>query len=207
MIATISDVLLPRTVREAQVFVIILLLTGVYTIYFLTYEPNMSTIPSPRFVTRTPTTTPLTPKIKDSRRNTIFHGYEKVQAYMAEFFINQADDNVLARDADPVFVSGASSNHAQESIRMFKSFNKIVRVTRPKAKFIFYDLGLNADEQEQVFRRKKLVIRLANAGGLAGWRAGGLAGGRAEQACPPSNSISFHQIFMKLGQKLYLDNI
>ncbi|KAH3861641.1 hypothetical protein DPMN_024575 [Dreissena polymorpha] len=28
----------------------------------------------------------------------------------------------------------------------------------------------------QVFRRKKLVIRLANAGGLAGWLAGGLAG-------------------------------
>ncbi|KAH3878580.1 hypothetical protein DPMN_002477 [Dreissena polymorpha] len=31
-----------------------------------------------------------------------------------------------------------------------------------------------------VFRRKKLVIRLANAGGLAGWLAGGLAGGLAE---------------------------
>ncbi|KAH3885765.1 hypothetical protein DPMN_009763 [Dreissena polymorpha] len=31
----------------------------------------------------------------------------------------------------------------------------------------------------QVFRRKKLVIRLANAGGLAGWRAGWRAGGLA----------------------------
>ncbi|KAH3721728.1 hypothetical protein DPMN_064676 [Dreissena polymorpha] len=31
-----------------------------------------------------------------------------------------------------------------------------------------------------VFRRKKLVIRLANAGGLAGWRAGWLAAGLAE---------------------------
>ncbi|KAH3837502.1 hypothetical protein DPMN_110893, partial [Dreissena polymorpha] len=31
----------------------------------------------------------------------------------------------------------------------------------------------------QVFRRKKLVIRLANAGGRAGGRAGGLAGWRA----------------------------
>ncbi|KAH3821271.1 hypothetical protein DPMN_123034 [Dreissena polymorpha] len=30
-----------------------------------------------------------------------------------------------------------------------------------------------------VFRRKKLVIRLANAGGLAGWLAGWLAGGLA----------------------------
>ncbi|KAH3788882.1 hypothetical protein DPMN_167045 [Dreissena polymorpha] len=31
----------------------------------------------------------------------------------------------------------------------------------------------------QVFRRKKLVIRLANAGGLAGWLAGWLPGGLA----------------------------
>ncbi|KAH3810896.1 hypothetical protein DPMN_139295 [Dreissena polymorpha] len=31
----------------------------------------------------------------------------------------------------------------------------------------------------QVFRRKKLVIRLANAGGLAGWLAGWRAGGLA----------------------------
>ncbi|KAH3703198.1 hypothetical protein DPMN_078229 [Dreissena polymorpha] len=30
--------------------------------------------------------------------------------------------------------------------------------------------------RSKVFRRKKLVIRLANAGGLAGWLAGGLAG-------------------------------
>ncbi|KAH3880455.1 hypothetical protein DPMN_004369 [Dreissena polymorpha] len=29
----------------------------------------------------------------------------------------------------------------------------------------------------KVFRRKKLVIRLANAGGLAGWLAGWRAGG------------------------------
>jgi hypothetical protein len=65
-------------------------------------------------------------------------------------FINPPDVNALASDADPVFVSGASSNHAHESIRMFKSFNKIVRVLRPKAKFIFYDLGLKEDEQEQV---------------------------------------------------------
>ncbi|KAH3803382.1 hypothetical protein DPMN_131640 [Dreissena polymorpha] len=36
----------------------------------------------------------------------------------------------------------------------------------------------DADFADQVFRRKKLVIRLANAGGLAGWRAGWLAGWR-----------------------------
>ncbi|KAH3882957.1 hypothetical protein DPMN_006904 [Dreissena polymorpha] len=36
----------------------------------------------------------------------------------------------------------------------------------------------------QVFRRKKLVIRLANAGGLAGWRAGWLAGWRNKLRVP-----------------------
>ena len=70
--------------------------------------------------------------------------------YLSELFTNLKDVNDLVSDADPVFVSGASSNHLLESIAMFKSLNKIVRSERPNTKFIFYDLGLKTDEQEQV---------------------------------------------------------
>ncbi len=43
----------------------------------------------------------------------------------------------------------------------------------------------------QVFRRKELVIRLANAGGLAG--------GRAEQACPGHNYVVHCHILKSFG--------
>ncbi|KAH3831258.1 hypothetical protein DPMN_104520 [Dreissena polymorpha] len=41
----------------------------------------------------------------------------------------------------------------------------------------------------QVLRRKKLVVRLANVGGQAGGLSVGWFGGRAEQACPGHNFV------------------
>ncbi|KAH3851604.1 hypothetical protein DPMN_094086 [Dreissena polymorpha] len=59
-------------------------------------------------------------------------------------------------------------------------------VSHGKIMFVHLSQMVKGYLRPQVFRRKKLVIRLANAGGLAGWlagwRAGWRAGGRAEQA-------------------------
>ncbi|KAH3870290.1 hypothetical protein DPMN_033472 [Dreissena polymorpha] len=49
-----------------------------------------------------------------------------------------------------------------------------------------------------VFRRKKLVIRLANAGGLAGWLAGWLAGGRNKLPVRTAKSQLYVPSFVSL---------
>ncbi|XP_052281147.1 uncharacterized protein LOC127878658 [Dreissena polymorpha] len=78
--------------------------------------------------------------INDSRRNTFFNDYVKVQHYLDDLFGSMADINALSKDADPVFISDASSNHFRESMDMFNNFNSVVRKMKPNLRMIFYDL-------------------------------------------------------------------
>ncbi|XP_052238581.1 uncharacterized protein LOC127849867 [Dreissena polymorpha] len=93
---------------------------------------------------------PCSGTINDSRRTTLFKDYDKVQHYLDDFFGSIADINALPKDADPVFITGASSNHVRESIVMFNNFNSVVRKIKPNVRMIFYDLGLQAGELDQI---------------------------------------------------------
>ncbi|XP_052224189.1 uncharacterized protein LOC127839839 [Dreissena polymorpha] len=93
---------------------------------------------------------PCSGTINDSRRTTLFKDYDKVQHYLDDFFGSIADINALPKDADPVFITGVSSNHLRESMNMFNNFNSVVRKMKPNVRMIFYDLGLQADEPDQI---------------------------------------------------------
>ncbi|KAH3873735.1 hypothetical protein DPMN_036972 [Dreissena polymorpha] len=68
----------------------------------------------------------------------------------ADFFGSMADINALPKGADPVFLTGVSSNHFRESMEMFNNFNSVVRKMKPNLRMIFFDLGLQAGEPDQV---------------------------------------------------------
>lgn len=53
----------------------------------------------------------------------------------------------------PAIVSGASSNHMHEVVRMFATLNKVVRPAYPAIRVHFFDLGLTTDERNKVRQR------------------------------------------------------
>ena len=50
----------------------------------------------------------------------------------------------------PVLVGGASSNHFQEALGLFKNLNEVVRPVYPTTKLYYFDLGLRPNEISQV---------------------------------------------------------
>ena len=57
----------------------------------------------------------------------------------------------------PVFVTGTSSNHFQESLLMLKELNKVVRPAYPMLKLYFFDFGLRNSEVIQVCMTSKII--------------------------------------------------